>query len=162
MRTSVRWLCGIFVVAWVVVCIQPLRSELVAVATMRSVWSMDATEKRLRVDGPIYEFLEKAREVIPGDPNQEVYLFAVDNGYTYYKANYYLYPRSLYLIDPANADSRAISAGSYFIFFIPSSLATERPDEIKRDFDRVAGKLPPVVKVFRTPNAGIYRVVPHG
>lgn len=163
MKASLRWLFGIVVVGWVAVCVPLLRSEFMSVATMRTAWTMTETEKRDFIDGPIYEFLENARDLIPGDPQQEVHLFAVDDGYTYYKSNYYLYPRTLYLMDPATSRARPVSPGAYFVFFIPQSLATKNPDGIKRDFDRIAASLPPVVKLYRTPNAGIYRVgPPHG
>jgi hypothetical protein len=154
-----RWVCVVFLVAWVGVSYKYLIAEWFSMAAAPSLWGVDVVEKKRRIDGPLYEFLLKTSDIVPASQTEVVYLYAVDNGYTYYKANYYLYPRSVRLIDPATIRSEDFPDGSYFIFYIlPTTLMTD-PDGVQRGFDELIAKLPPAVRLYRTPNAGVYRTV---
>jgi hypothetical protein len=154
-----RWLGGVFVIAWIWFSYQPLRIEFESLRTIASLWRVDAVTKRRQIDGPLYDFVQRATEIIPPHQKELVYLFTPDREYTYYKSNYYLYPRSLMLIDPARLGAQDISPGAYLIVYLPPRLSMRDLAEVKRDWEMVRQELPPIGEIHRTANAGIYRVL---
>ena len=155
----VRWLGGVFVIAWIWLSYEPLRIEFESLKTIVSLWHVDAVTKRRQIDGPVYDFVQRVSEIIPPRQNELVYLFAADSGYTYQKSNYYLYPRSLTLIDPARLEAQDVSAGAYLIVYLPPRLSMRDLEAVQRDWETVHQALPPIGQVYRTRNAGIYRVL---
>lgn len=158
MRVSKQWWYGLFFVAWVAVCYQSLRLEFRGLTTTKSLWRIDVEEKLHRMDGPLYDFLQKAGNLVPGRPDQTIHVYAVDSGYTFVRSNYYLYPRSLQLMDHAHVGPRDLLPGTFVMFYIPPSVLAADPQKVQREFDELADTLPPVVRLYRIPNAGLYRV----
>lgn len=159
MKPRMRWLCGVVLVAWIGAGHQYLRAEWFSITAVPSLWAMDVVEKKRRIDGPLYDFLLKTGDIVPASQAEVIHLYAIDGGYTLQKSNYYLYPRSLHLIDPASVRAEDFSDGSYFVFYIPPGRLKADPEGVQRGFDELIARLPPAVRLYRTPNAGVYRMV---
>jgi hypothetical protein len=155
-----RWFCGVFLAAWIGVCYQYLKAEVRSLLSVPSLWVTDIEAKWRSMDVPLYEFIQRVKGIVPDRSDANIYLFALDNGVgaVHAWADYHLYPRSLHPIgDPADIRRQDIPAGAYLMVYVQPELLVTNPMGVQRAFDDVAEKLPPVVRIYRTPFAGIYR-----
>jgi len=151
------WFKVVVLIVWVAVGHQTLSAEVESIRKLPTLWALDAHAQKRRIDGPLYEFVQRVQEHVPLDQAPVVSMFAAD-GYTYLKVSSYLYPTTIRHLDPAHLSSQDLPIGGYFLVYFPSRLVDTTSEVLTRDWNAVAAKLPPMREVYRASNMGIYQV----
>lgn len=150
-------LCGFFLAGWFVLDLRwtwnLLRQEP---ATAAQYWGKDARAKHLAGDdGPLYAFVEKARDVLPKSP---VRVFvAADADYFRGRAAYHLYPHDVYFSPRGTAlpPAGVMRPGDWLLIFLRKGIQYDAAQgKIRWEGNETVSGVPRLVE----PGAALFQI----